>query len=211
MIPDPTVNLRPCSIVGSVIGTYIGPHAVDLGFIRIRHCEKGAGDVSRRKEDLVKTILVGVDGSPGGQKALEFAAREAAVHGSALRLLSAWEVPAAVLSGGGVPPELYENFEGESRKILDAAVARVKELEPSVVVEARTAEGHPGNALVDATEEADLVVIGRRGHGGLAEFLLGVHQPPGGRPRQVPGGDRALGQGLRGSIDGKHRRLHQRL
>jgi nucleotide-binding universal stress UspA family protein len=42
-----------------------------------------------------------------------------------------------------------------------------------VTVEVRTAEGHPGNALVDATAEADLVVIGRRGRGGLAEFLLG--------------------------------------
>jgi nucleotide-binding universal stress UspA family protein len=129
--------------------------------------------VSRHKEDLVKTILVGVDGSPGGQTALEFAAREAAAHGATLRLLSAWEVPASVLSGGGVPPELYENFEGEARKLLDAAIARVTELEPSVSVEVRVAEGHPGNALVDATAEADLVVIGRRGRGGLAEFLLG--------------------------------------
>ena len=71
----------------------------------------------------MKTILVGVDGSPGGQKALEFAAHEAGAHGATLRLLSAWEVPASVLSGGGVPPELYENFEGEARKLLDAAIA----------------------------------------------------------------------------------------
>lgn len=121
----------------------------------------------------MKTILVGVDGSPGGLKALEFAAREAAAHGATLRLLSAWEVPASVLSGGGVPPELYDNFEGDARNLVDAAVARVRELEPAVRVEARTAEGHPGNVLVDATVDADLVVIGRRGRGGLAEFLLG--------------------------------------
>ncbi len=121
----------------------------------------------------MKTILVGVDGSPGADKAVEFAAREAAAHGAVVRLLAAWEVPASVLSGGGVPLELYKNFEAEAQSLLTAAAARVRELEPSVQVEQRTAEGHAGNALVDATADADLVVIGRRGHGGFTELLLG--------------------------------------
>lgn len=121
----------------------------------------------------MKTILVGVDGSAGGQVAVEFAAREAEAHGAAIRLLSAWEMPAAVLSGGAVPPELYDSLDGEARGSLNEAAAKIREIAPSVAVEMVVVEGHPGNVLVDATGDADLVVIGRRGRGALAEFLLG--------------------------------------
>lgn len=121
----------------------------------------------------MKTIVVGVDGSPGSQEAVEFAAREAAAHGATLRLVSAWEIPPSVLSNGGVPSEIYDNLEAEARRTLDAAAARVLEIDPTVAVEQRTVEGHAGNALVDEAETADLVVIGRRGHGALTELLLG--------------------------------------
>jgi len=121
----------------------------------------------------MKTIVVGVDGSPGSQGAVEFAAREAAAHEARLHLLSAWEVPASVLSGGGVPSDIYETFEAEAHKVLEDAAARVRELAPGVEVETRTAEGHAGNALVDESRTADLIVIGRRGHSGLTDFLLG--------------------------------------
>jgi nucleotide-binding universal stress UspA family protein len=121
----------------------------------------------------MKTIVVGVDGSRGAQVALEFAAREAAAHGAFLRLVTAWEVPSTVLSSGGVAPDIYGSFEEEARGILTKAVARVHELEPTVPTEERTVEGHAGNALVDESASADLIVIGRRGHSGLTEFLLG--------------------------------------
>jgi nucleotide-binding universal stress UspA family protein len=121
----------------------------------------------------MKTIVVGVDGSRGSQVAVEFAAREAAAHGALLRLVTAWEVPPTVLSSGGVAPDIYGSFEEEARGILRAAVARVHELEPAVPTEERTVEGHAGNALVEESEGADLIVIGRRGHSGLTDFLLG--------------------------------------
>ena len=120
----------------------------------------------------MKTILVGVDGSAGSQVAVEFAAREAAAHGAMVRLLSAWEVPTNVLSGGMVP-DLYGSFEAEALTLLGEAAARVRELDPAVAVEQKAVEGHAGNALVEEAENADLVVIGRRGHGGFAELLLG--------------------------------------
>ncbi len=121
----------------------------------------------------METILVGVDGSPGAHTAVEFAAREAAAHGAMVRILSAWEVPPSVLSGGGVPPDLYESFEAEARKLAEEAEALVHRLQPGVAVERMVVEGHAGNAIVDATADADLVVIGRRGHNRVAEFLLG--------------------------------------
>jgi nucleotide-binding universal stress UspA family protein len=121
----------------------------------------------------MKAIVVGADGSPGSKIAVEFAAREAAAHGAALRIVSAWEVPPAVLSSDGVAPDIYQNFENEARRIASEAAARVAELESSVPREERVVEGHPGNVLVEQSETADLVVIGRRGHGALTEFLLG--------------------------------------
>ena len=121
----------------------------------------------------MKTIVVGIDGSPGSQVALEFAAREAAVHGATLRIVSAWEVPPTVLSSGGVAPNIYQSFEDEARRTVNDAAAHAASLEPSVSCEERVVEGHAGNALVDEAESADLVVIGRRGRGAFAELLLG--------------------------------------
>jgi nucleotide-binding universal stress UspA family protein len=121
----------------------------------------------------MKTIVVGVDGSAGSNQAVVFAAREAGAHGATLRLVSAWEIPPSVLSSGGVGPDLYQAFETEARGIVQEAAARASELEPAVPFEERIIEGHAGNVLVKEAESADLVVLGRRGHGGLSELLLG--------------------------------------
>ena len=121
----------------------------------------------------MKTIVVGVDGSPGSQVAVEFAAREAAAHGATLRLISAWEIPTSVLAGGGVPTDVYDNFAAEAQKRLEEAAVQVRAIAPAVTVEKKVVEGHAGNMLVEEAETADLVVIGRRGHGALTEFLLG--------------------------------------
>jgi nucleotide-binding universal stress UspA family protein len=121
----------------------------------------------------MKTIVVGVDGSPSAQVVIEFAAREAAAHGATLRIVSAWEVPPTVLSSGGVAPDIYQSFEDEARQMVSDAASRVAALEPSVPREERVVEGHAGNALIDEAESADLVVIGRRGRGALTELLLG--------------------------------------
>ena len=55
--------------------------------------------------------------------------------------------------------------------MLDEALARV--FTEGVVVESRLLEGAPGELLVEASEEAELVVVGTRRHGGLASFVLG--------------------------------------
>ena len=37
----------------------------------------------------------------------------------------------------------------------------------------RTVQGHPAQALVDASDGAELLVVGNRGHGGFTGMLLG--------------------------------------
>jgi len=121
----------------------------------------------------VDTVVVAVDGSSGAQEALRFAAREASLHGAALRLVCAWEVPPAALSSLMAGREFYEEFRDAATTVVDEAEAWVAEHEPTVKCEKRVVEGQAGKVVLAEAEGADLVVVGRRGHGGFAELLLG--------------------------------------
>jgi nucleotide-binding universal stress UspA family protein len=100
-------------------------------------------------------IVVGVDGSDGGKKALDFAAAEAALRETRLRILSAWELP------------------DWRYTVADEALASVNELRPSLQVEALAVQGHPADALLAQGADAELIVVGRRGLGGFKSLLLG--------------------------------------
>lgn len=111
------------------------------------------------------SIVVGVDGSAGAMRALEWAAREARRSGAALEVHTAYG-PGYVL----VSPHLVQ----ESMKlVLDEAVARAEEVAPGVRAFGVAHEGSAVGALVAASKHADLLVVGSRGRGGFAELLLG--------------------------------------
>ena len=67
---------------------------------------------------------------------------------------------------------------------MQAAVARVRELQPSVTCEGKAIEGHPAAVLIKEGDQADMIVVGRHGHGGFTSLLLGsvsqqvVHHAP---------------------------------
>ena len=65
----------------------------------------------------------------------------------------------------------------ELRAAAEAALdATVREAIPDVSdvkIEQRVVQGTPGAALVDESHNADLLVVGSRGHGGFASLLLG--------------------------------------
>ena len=125
---------------------------------------------------MAQTIVVGVDGSDGGAAALEFAAAEAALRETRLRIVSAWEIPVAAYGAGGVPPldpAALEAFRLRAEQVADEAVTTVKRLQPSVEVEALTVTGQPADALLANAADADLIVVGRRGLGGFKSLLLG--------------------------------------
>ena len=125
---------------------------------------------------MVETIVVGVDGSDGGTAALEFAAREAALRNVSLRIVSAWEVPAAVY-GAGFTPQMdagtLEAFAGRAQQVADDASATVMNLQPSPDVEALAVAGQPADVLLEQAPDAELIVVGRRGLGGFKTLLLG--------------------------------------
>jgi nucleotide-binding universal stress UspA family protein len=121
------------------------------------------------------TIVVGVDGSEHAERALDWAIEEAKLRGARLNLVSAWHVPAAVYGSPGFAPPLDqsvpETFKEVAETIAEAAANRVRAAE--VEAEASVQHGHPAEALVEAAANAEMLVVGSRGHGGFAGLLLG--------------------------------------
>jgi nucleotide-binding universal stress UspA family protein len=114
-------------------------------------------------------IVVGVDGSPASDAALQWACDEAALRGAevvALHVVSIpYELPRVPID------EPQTDLEREGKRVLDEALARARPGDVTVVPE--LLEGSPGELLVEASEEASLVVVGTRAHGRLASFVVG--------------------------------------
>jgi nucleotide-binding universal stress UspA family protein len=121
----------------------------------------------------MKTIVVGVDGSQQGEAALGFAAEEAGLRGGRLVVVCAWEIPMMIEPVGAYPGDQFKSMSDEAESVVQAAVARVAELEPSVVCEGKAIEGRAASVLLRESEHADMVVVGSRGRGGFASLLLG--------------------------------------
>ncbi|MCJ8506149.1 universal stress protein [Kocuria flava] len=120
--------------------------------------------------EAAASIVVGVDGSEGSVEALRWAARMAPVLGARIRAVGAWEYPPEY---AGYVPIGSDNFDEITRKRAEAAVREAfgddlpEGLTTSVVF------GHPSRVLVEESEDAALLVVGRRGHGGFRGLLLG--------------------------------------
>jgi nucleotide-binding universal stress UspA family protein len=120
-------------------------------------------------------VVVGVDGSAESVAALRWAARYATATGARVQALLAWHYPGAV---GGPPIELtpeavHEHTEAEMRETLDAAVAKAYDGQEAAGVEKGTPYGHPAQTLIEASREADLLVLGSHGHGAFTGMLVG--------------------------------------
>jgi nucleotide-binding universal stress UspA family protein len=124
-----------------------------------------------------KQIVVGVDGSPASRKALEWAGEEAVRHGSELVVLTAYLAPPPPPSSGTISPhEATSAIEAASetaKQLLMEAIRDVLGEDPPVLVQPRVKEGNAAKLLIDLSEDADVLVVGTRGHGGFAGLLIG--------------------------------------
>ena len=121
----------------------------------------------------MSTIVVGVDGSSGAQAALRFAVEEARLRGATLRLVTAWHIPSIAYSGGFVAPFDEREFEQGAEAACDEALAAVREEIADLEVQRVAREGQAARILLEEAKDADLLVVGTRGHGGFAGLLLG--------------------------------------
>ena len=125
--------------------------------------------------------MVGVDGSDASHDALRWAAEEAKLRSATLVALHAWSfVPAQPIGDPGmlaVPAGDLAgqlNAETDAAQIgLDQAVEDALGAGSDVQLERRLVEGDAGEALVAASRDAVLVVVGSHGRSGFKAALLG--------------------------------------
>ena len=107
---------------------------------------------------LLDAVVVGFDGSTGSEKALSWAAREARRRGRRLHVIHVWLPPPLVPVGLSFP------HMPDSEAILDDAVARAGSIWPDGTVTAQALPGPVDAAFIDASLEADTVVVGAPCH-----------------------------------------------
>ncbi|MFE7890356.1 universal stress protein [Streptomyces sp. NPDC057412] len=120
---------------------------------------------------MLRTVVAGLDGSPESRAATEWAAREARLRGLPLKIVHVWEpVPEPMAQAPLLGAETQQHWtERVPREAAEAIRLRHPDME--LTVEQRT--GDAAGTLLDAAEDADLLVLGSRGLGGLGGFMVG--------------------------------------
>lgn len=118
-------------------------------------------------------IVVGIDGSGGSAAALEFACRRAELTDEVVVAVHAWKIGQVLVDGRGLLPETIGPMLDDHELLLSESVAGVRTDHPDVTLIEEAIAVAPGQALVDASETASLVVTGSRGRGAFAGMLLG--------------------------------------
>ena len=111
-------------------------------------------------------IVVGVDGSPASVAAVEWAAHQAELTGADLEALMTWEWPESY--GWSLPVPSEYDPAADSGRLLKEILEQVRKDHPTITIEPTILEGHPAPLLVQASEGADMLVVGSRGHGEFA-------------------------------------------
>ncbi|WP_328924007.1 universal stress protein [Streptomyces sp. NBC_00190] len=120
---------------------------------------------------MKRTLVAGVDGTPESRAAADWAAREAVRRDLPLHVVHAWlwqplELP------------LVQDRDAEARRaddILKQAEGELVHRYPGLTLTAEVFSDVPVPALLHAAKGAEMLVLGTRGHGALAGFLLGSY------------------------------------
>ncbi|MFF0341651.1 universal stress protein [Kribbella sp. NPDC004875] len=117
-------------------------------------------------------IVVGYDGSTGSQRALRWATDEAVRTMAPLRIVEAFEIVIVTRpSPGHVVP--LEAVRTAREKGLSAVAEGIRLHHPELTVETALVGGAAPKVLIEAAEDARLVVLGSRGLGGWSGLLVG--------------------------------------
>lgn len=130
-------------------------------------------------------VVVGVDGSPLSESAVEFAFEVAATRAVPLVAVHAWlDIN---MAGAWLPmPSImdWQAVETDAERVLAERLAGWQEKYPTVEVRRMVVKDRPAQALLRVAEHAQLIVVGSRGRGALAGLGLGsvsqtvIHHAP---------------------------------
>jgi nucleotide-binding universal stress UspA family protein len=126
-------------------------------------------------------IAVGIDGSAASQAAVQWASAEARIRSARVVAIHVWSYmpitaigdPGMVPIAGGDLPGQLEAERTAAEVQLDTALAAAFPDGIPGELERRLVEGDAGDALVAEAGDADLIVVGSRGHGGLTSAIVG--------------------------------------
>lgn len=130
--------------------------------------------MSVQQDGRTPLIVVGVDGSQPSAEALRWAVRQAELTGGTVDAVTAWQYPLAAGGFGWAPTAGLDDtdYADLATTSLHTCVEKVG-VPAGLKVRELVVEGNPAQALLDQAKEADLLVVGSRGHGGFAEALIG--------------------------------------
>jgi nucleotide-binding universal stress UspA family protein len=116
-------------------------------------------------------IVCGVDGSPAGRAALDWALDEASRRNCRLRAVAVWSWDGQE-SGSAIssPAEARRRAEEVVNRVLDEALATLTDPPET---ERLAMEGRPSERLCFAALDAELLVLGSHGHGAIHDTLVG--------------------------------------
>jgi nucleotide-binding universal stress UspA family protein len=119
----------------------------------------------------VPLIVVGIDGSPLSETALEYGIEEARLRKAELHVTYAYAVLGSGLTGS-TGNDYYQQVEADAKAFLQGVMAKAPAIE-GVNVEWLAVPGNPSEVLIEASRTATLLVIGSRGVGGFMGLLMG--------------------------------------
>jgi nucleotide-binding universal stress UspA family protein len=176
---------------GATTGPVLGSVALDVSAHALCPCVVVRGD-STQQPGPDCPIVVGVDGSPGSDAAVRYAARVAAETEAPLHLIAAYRTqPSRSWSGalranarGRGEVNLRARARQAAKELTRAARRLGLELYPGLKVTEQVLEGSTVPVLITAAHRAALLVVGSRGLGGFAGRMLGsvsngaIHDAP---------------------------------
>jgi nucleotide-binding universal stress UspA family protein len=148
-----------------------------LGSVAVQIAAHAAGPVvvARGAQRSDAPVVVGVDGSPISAQAIDFAAQEATLRQSILVAVHAWSGPLPT-----DPDDLLaltydaRQVQADESRVLAESLAGLADNYPDLRVQKRLVPGQAvGHILINQSRQAQLIVVGSRGHGGFAGLLLG--------------------------------------
>ena len=166
----PTASAAPAPDMGS---GWVMPSLLPLA----RRSKQGWFDPYKSDtSSFVEKIVVGIDGSNASRDALRWAVEDARARGAEVVALHAYEVPVPAPDAAPSAPvdlpaligEVHDDAQQFVTKVVDEVVGNAV----SVDVAPMAVEDAPARALLDASRDADLLVVGSHGHG-LSGLLLG--------------------------------------
>ena len=127
---------------------------------------------------MFKNILAAIDGSQPSLHALTVAADLAQQQDATLTIMTAVPpLPPLVMEDAtqAYMPEYQERVRKSHEELLTSTMADLKRSHPGLKTVTVLKEGSPARKIIEAAaeQEADLIVLGNRGTGGIATWLLG--------------------------------------